>query len=110
MLELPGDADGALCRDLSLDGICISGLHRLKAGMRVTLALYGEQTGKPTIVDAEVIRVGTDESALVFGSLTDAQQDRLAGLIAQPPALEALTPCSAEGGRLIATQILERGE
>ncbi len=109
VLELPGDADGALCRDLSLDGICIYGLHRLKAGMRVTLALYGEQTGKPTIVDAEVIRVGTDESALVFGSLTDAQQDRLATLIAQPPALEALTP-SAEGSRLIATQILERGE
>jgi hypothetical protein len=78
--------------------------------MRVTLALYGGRGGEPTVVDAEVIRVCATESALVFGSLTDAQQDRLAALIAQPPVLEALTPCSAEGSRLIATQILERGE
>lgn len=110
VLELPGDADGALCRDLSLDGVCITGLHHLKPGMRVTLALFGEQTGKPTIVGAEVIRVGSDESALVFRALTDVQQVRLGSLIAQQPAMEAIAAGSDEDSRLIATKILERGE
>lgn len=107
VLELPGDAEGALGRDLSLDGVCITGGQRLKPGLKLTLALYGGAGSEPVVVQAEVIRANEHESALVFDRLTEAQQDRLAMLIAEPPRLETLDPTLARS-RVVPTQILRR--
>lgn len=106
VMEFPGDADGALGRDLSLDGISIEGSHELKPGMKVTLALYGGHRSSPVVVEAEAIRVGAGEAALVFGRLSNEQQDRLARLIAEQPAVELLEQPAAQ--RVLATRILER--
>jgi hypothetical protein len=106
VMEFPGDADGALGRDLSLDGICMEGAHRLKPGMKVTLALYGGHRSTPVVVEAETIRANATEAALVFGRLSNEQQDKLATLIAEQPAVEALDP--PEASRVVATRILER--
>lgn len=107
VLELPGDAEGALGRDLSLDGVCITGGQRLKPGLKLTLALYGGVGSEPVVVQAEVIRANEHESALVFDRLTEAQQDRLAMLIAEPPRLETLDP-TVTRSRVVPTQILRR--
>jgi len=106
VMEFPGDADGALGRDLSLDGICVEGAHRLKPGMKVTLALYGGHRSTPVVVEAETIRASEQEAALVFGRLSNEQQDKLALLIAEQPAVELLDP--PEASRVVATRILER--
>jgi hypothetical protein len=106
MMELPGDAEGALGRDLSLDGICIQGSFQLKPGMKVTLALYGGNQSAPVVVEAEAIRVTPSEAALVFGRLSNEQQDRLAMLIAERPAVETLDPATAS--RVLPTRILHR--
>jgi hypothetical protein len=106
VMEFPGDAEGALGRDLSLDGICMQGSHRLKPGMKVTLALYGGRRSQPVVVDAETIRVSATDAALVFGRLTGEQQDQLAMLIAEQPAVEQIEPPVA--GRVVATRILKR--
>jgi len=106
VMEFPGDADGALGRDLSLDGICVEGSHRLKPGMKVTLALYGGHRSTPVVVEAETIRANASEAALVFGRLSNEQQDKLAMLIAEQPAVEVLDPPDAS--RVVAARILER--
>ncbi|MGH0030833.1 MAG: PilZ domain-containing protein [Myxococcota bacterium] len=106
MMELPSDAEGVLGRDLSLDGVCVDGSHRLKPGMKVTLALYGGHRASPVVVDAEAIRVTEREAALVFARLSGDQQDALATLIAEQPAVETLAPRT--GSRVLATRILKR--
>jgi hypothetical protein len=74
--------------------------------MKVTLALYGGRRSQPVVVDAETIRVSATDAALVFGRLTGEQQDQLAMLIAEQPAVEQIEPPVA--GRVVATRILKR--
>ena len=105
-LLIADDPTGNLDPDLSLEGICIDGSHRLKPGMKVTLALYGGHRSSPVVVEAEAIRVTDREAALVFGRLSNQQQDQLATLIAEQPAVETLAPQTAS--RVLATRILER--
>ena len=107
MSSLSGDADGALGHDLSLDGVRISGGPPLKPGMKVTLALYGGQGGEPTVMEAEVIRASAEDTALVFGRLTAIQRERLAALITEQPAFDALSGGSPAAGRGVATRVLE---
>ena len=95
--------------DLSLDGVRISGAPDLKRGMKVTLALYGGHGVRPVVVEAEVIRTGPEDAALVFGRMTEVQQEQLVALIAEPAALEALETAHPERRRVVATRILERG-
>lgn len=107
VLELPGNAAGVLGRDLSLEGVCIQSGHGLRTGMKVTLALFGGRRPEPVVVEAEAVRVTPDEAALVFGRLSEAQQDKLAALITEQPALESLE-ASERGGRIVATRVLDR--
>ena len=108
VLELPGGGEGALGRDLSLAGVRIAGGHPLRAGMKLTLALYGGRGGEPAIQEAEVVRVNGAEAALVFGRLSEPQQDRIAALIAEPPALASLEASQDPSGRVVPTRILRK--
>jgi hypothetical protein len=108
VLELPGGADGALGRDLSLAGVRITSGHRLRVDAKLTLALYGGRGGDPVVVEAEVVRVDGVEAALAFGRLTGAQQERIAALIAQEPPLASLEVSADPTGRVVAAQILRR--
>jgi hypothetical protein len=110
VLELPGGADGALGRDLSLAGVRITVAHRLRPDAKLTLALYGGRGGEPVVVEGEVVRVEGNEAALVFAKLTAAQQERIAALIAQEPALASLAASDDPSGRVIPAQILRRRE
>lgn len=108
VLELPGDANGALGRDLSLKGVRISGGPPLAPGMKVTLALYGGHGVEPAVVQAEVIRSGASDVALVFGGLAEEQEERLVALIAEPAALETLATGDGASARVVAARVLER--
>jgi hypothetical protein len=110
VLELPGGADGALGRDLSLAGVRITGGHPLRPDTKLTLALYGGRGGDPVVVEAEVVRVDGAEAALVFGRLSEAQQSRIAALIAREPPLAAVEPSADPAGRIVPTRILRRHE
>jgi hypothetical protein len=110
VLELPGGADGALGRDLSLAGVRITVGQRLRPDSKLTLALYGGRGGEPVVVEAEVVRVQGDEAALAFGRLSAAQQERIAALIALEPALESLEVSEDPSGRVVPAQILRRRE
>jgi hypothetical protein len=108
ILEAPGDADGALGRDLSLDGVRLTGGPLLKPGMKVTLALYAGHESEPVALEAEVIRASAEDTALVFERMTEIQRQRLAELITQRPALDALSAWDPAGGRLVAARVLEQ--
>jgi hypothetical protein len=110
VLELAADdSEGlALGRDLSSDGLRLTGCLPLEPGMKVTLALYAGRREEPAVVDAIVLRRESEaDFALRFCDPNTRQRKEIGALLAAAPALQSLGSTQPEGAPIAVARLLD---
>ena len=78
-------------RDLSASGLCVERHPALAVGSELRLAIYGDSTGDPLVVKAQVVRDYGDRGFGVrFEGVDPARAQELEAIVASVPAIEVV--------------------
>jgi hypothetical protein len=105
-VQVLGEEDRVLARDLSMTGVRLTGRTGLEEGAEVTVALFGAPREEPIVVSAHVVRVGEHAgAALRFGPMSEPLREALAKILRSQPILDALDGSDPEAGRTVVAEL-----